>query len=173
MDQASNLRKLVATRSPVQALRVIAVTSGKGGVGKTNITSNLAILAAQAGQRVLVIDADLGLANIEIVFGLTPKFHIGHLLDGTVPVQDVLTQGPHGISVLSANSGTQALTQLDDAQKLRLITALDPLEDAFDLHLAGRNAAVSRSAAIDRVLAYLEAVTGASLRASAHRDGAV
>ena len=136
MDQADTLRELLGKpRDAGHPLRVIAVTSGKGGVGKTNVSVNLATLAAAQGLRVLLIDADLGLANSHIVMGVAPRYHLGHLLDGTVGVDEVLTAGPHGLRMLSAASGVQEMTRLDDAQKLRLVTALDPLDERFDLVL--------------------------------------
>ena len=145
-------------RSARQPLRVIAVTSGKGGVGKTNISANLAALAARAGRRVLVLDADLGLANVEILFGLKPRFHIGHVLDGSMSVSEVLATGPHGVRVLPAGSGIQELTRLDDAQKLRLMTALDYIEDAFDLVLVDSSAGIG-----DNVLFFVGAAQEALL----------
>ncbi|MGC4120557.1 MAG: MinD/ParA family protein [Myxococcales bacterium] len=141
MDQAENLRTLI-DRGSKQPLRVIAVTSGKGGVGKTNLSANLAVLAAKAGQKVLVLDADLGLANVEILFGLKPQYHIGHLLDASANIEDVLATGPHGVRVLPAGSGIQSLTHLDDAQKLRLLTALDYIEDRFDIVLVDSSAGI-------------------------------
>jgi flagellar biosynthesis protein FlhG len=114
-------------------LRVIAVTSGKGGVGKTHISCNLAVLAARAGRRVLVLDADLGLANADIVLGVAPHYHLGHLLEASASLDDILAEGPEGVRILAASSGVQELTHLDDAQKLRLVTALDAIEDRFDL----------------------------------------
>lgn len=155
MDQADSLRQIIGNRP---SLRVIAVTSGKGGVGKTNITANLALLAAKAGRRVLVIDADLGLANVEILFGLTPRFHIGDLIEGTATLEQVLSHGPHGICMLPAGSGVQGLTHLDDAQKLRLITALDELEDRFDLVLVDTGAGIG-----DNVLFFAGAAQEALL----------
>jgi len=140
VDQAENLRTMVTRKS--NGLRVIAVTSGKGGVGKTNISANLAVLAAKAGRRVLVLDADLGLANVEIIYGLKPRFHIGHLLEASAPIEDVLAVGPHGVRVLPAGSGIQGLTHLDDAQKLRLMTALDYIEDAFDVVIVDTSAGI-------------------------------
>ena len=134
MDQADSLRQLAAQgrmgRSP---LKVFALTSGKGGVGKTNIAANLAVLAAKAGKRVLVIDADLGLANIEIIFGLKPRYHLGDLLEQRRTIDEVLVKGPHGVCLLPAGSGIQSLTHLTDQQKLQFVTALDPLEDMFDV----------------------------------------
>lgn len=141
MDQAEGLRNLLARPHP-ERLRVIAVTSGKGGVGKTNFSANLSVLAARSGRRVLVIDADLGLANVELLFGLTPRLHVGHVLDGTHEIDDVLATGPHGIQVLPAGSGLRGLTQLDDAQKLRLVSALESLENRFDLVVVDTGAGI-------------------------------
>ena len=168
MDQAESLRKRVASSEPVNGpplklpgtsrLRVIAVTSGKGGVGKTNLTANLAVLAGRAGKRVLIIDADLGLANVEIVFGLKPKHHIGALIDGTHTMDEVLIEGPHGVKILSAGSGIQSLTQLTQEQKLRLSTALDGVEDRFDLVLVDSGAGIG-----DNVLFFVGAAQEALL----------
>lgn len=141
MDQAQSLRDQVA-RPPGGPLRVIAVTSGKGGVGKTHVAANLAVLAARAGRRVLLVDADLGLANADIVLGICPTHHLGHLLDGTASAADVLTEGPHGIRVLGASSGVQELTRLSDEQKLRLVSAFEPLDERFDLVLVDCGAGI-------------------------------
>jgi flagellar biosynthesis protein FlhG len=177
VDQAESLRQRVAAVDPVVSgpdsrsdnrqglgggagsrLRVIAVTSGKGGVGKTNLTANLAVLAARAGKRVLIIDADLGLANVEIVFGLKPRHHIGALLDGTLTVEDVLLEGPHGVKILPGGSGIQSLTALDEQSKLRLCAALDRVEDMFDLVLVDSGAGIG-----DNVLFFVGAAQEALL----------
>ena len=149
MDQAENLRALVgaprvvpALAPPRPPLRVIAVTSGKGGVGKTNVTANLAVLAARAGRRVLIIDADLGLTNVEIVFGLKPRYHMGDLLDGSLGIEDVLLEGPDGIRLLPGSSGVQSLTQLDTDRKRRFLAALDAVEDSFDVVLVDTGAGI-------------------------------
>jgi flagellar biosynthesis protein FlhG len=140
VDQAQSLREKVGrTGAP---LRVIAVTSGKGGVGKTHVAANLAVLAARAGRRVLLVDADLGLANADIVLGIVPTRHLGHLLDGSCSAEEVLTEGPHGVRVLSASSGIQELTALTDEQKLRLVSAFEPLDDRFDLVLVDCGAGI-------------------------------
>ncbi|HTN54127.1 MAG TPA: MinD/ParA family protein [Anaeromyxobacter sp.] len=141
MDQAQGLREQVGTR-PTAPLRVIAVTSGKGGVGKTHVAANLAVLAARSGRRVLLVDADLGLANADIVLGIVPNRHLGHLLDGTASAEDVLTEGPRGVRVLGASSGIQALTQLTDEQKRTLVSAFDPLDRRFDLVLVDCGAGI-------------------------------
>jgi flagellar biosynthesis protein FlhG len=149
MDQAENLRALVGGPRPAPPaeparppLRVIAVTSGKGGVGKTNLSANLALLAARAGQRVLVIDADLGLTNVEIVFGLKPQYHLGDLLERSLSIHDVLLEGPCGIRILPGSSGVQNLTRLDTDRKRRFLAAVDALEDSFDLVIVDTGAGI-------------------------------
>jgi flagellar biosynthesis protein FlhG len=143
VDQANGLREMCAReRDGRPPLRVIAVTSGKGGVGKTHVACNLGVLAARGGRRVLLIDADLGLANADIVLGIAPHRHLGHLLEGRAELEDVLAEGPEGLRVLAAPNGVQELTQLDDAQKLRLVTALDALEDRFDVVLVDCGAGI-------------------------------
>jgi flagellar biosynthesis protein FlhG len=153
MDQADNLRLRLVGRPAIpdpvapaeirpQSLRVIAVTSGKGGVGKTNISANLAALAARSGKRVLLIDADLGLANVDIIFGIKPARHIGDLLHGNVSANEVLAQAAPKIHILPAGSGVQRLTELDRKDKLRLIAALDTLEEKFDLVIIDSGAGI-------------------------------
>ena len=147
MDQAENLRLRVAGGKPLatatpEPLRVMAVTSGKGGVGKTMLTANLAVLGAKRGKRVLIIDADLGLANVEIVFGVKPKRHVGDLLNPDVSADDVLIEVRPGIHILPAASGLQQLTQLGEEEKLRLITTLDGLAERFDLVLIDSGAGI-------------------------------
>lgn len=158
-DQADSLRNMAAEgRLTRPALKVFAVTSGKGGVGKSNVAANLAIHVAKTGKRVLVIDADLGLANIEILFGLKPRFHLGDVLGGGRPIDEVLVQGPHGICLLPAGSGIQSLTQLSDNEKMQFITALDPLEDLFDVVFIDSGAGIG-----DNVLFFVGAAQEAIL----------
>ena len=120
-DQAARLRQLVdkseyevkmsvvpdAPTLSTLGPRVIAVTSGKGGVGKTNITVNLAIALRQAGQRVLVIDADLGMANVDVVLGSMSKKHLLNLLEKDTKLQDVMIDGPYGVRYISGGSGIE------------------------------------------------------------------
>lgn len=142
-NQADGLREVMKEqRRSRKAVRVIAVTSGKGGVGKTNVAANLALIAAKQGRRVLIIDADLGLANVEILYGMRPKHHLGHLLQGDLSTRDVLATGPCGVKVLPAGNGLQQLTRLDDGQRLRLISALEELEDDFDVVLLDSGAGI-------------------------------
>lgn len=146
MDQAESLR--VMMKEKVRAgdpLRVIGIVSGKGGVGKSNLSANLAILAAKAGKRVLILDADLGLANVEILYGMTPKYHLGHVLEAGMPINEVLANGPKGVKVLPAGNGLAGLSHLDDSQKMRLVAALDSLEDDFDVILIDSGAGIGEN----------------------------
>lgn len=174
MDQAQGLRERLKSPPPISptdgegpgakvrsggdGLRVIAVTSGKGGVGKTNVTANLAVLLARQGKRVLVIDADLGLANVEIIFGVKPRHHIGDLLSGAHTIDEVLAEGPLGIKILPAGSGVQSLTQLTDEQKQRLLASFDGLEDRFDVVFIDSGAGIG-----DNVLFFVGAAQEALL----------
>jgi len=143
VDQANSLRQLAAKGKIAKTpLKVYAVTSGKGGVGKTNITANLATSMARAGRRVLVIDADLGLANTEIILGVKPRYHLGDLLERNLNIEDVLVEGPAGVMLLPAGSGVHELSQLTDQQKLRFVEALDPIEDMFDVVLIDSGAGI-------------------------------
>jgi len=106
-------------------IRVISVTSGKGGVGKTNVVVNLAIALSRLGKRCLVLDADLGLGNIDVMLGLTPEYNIGHVLRGEKTMADVVVEGPCGIKILPASSGVYELTDLSAADRLAVISHLE------------------------------------------------
>ncbi len=123
--------------------RVIAVSSGKGGVGKTNIVANLALFYRSLGRKVLVLDADLGLSNIDVLFGLAPKFNLKHVLTGEKKMEEILVQGPNGILIIPASSGVKNLTNLSDSQKLKLISELDNLKVPFDIFLIDTGAGIS------------------------------
>lgn len=125
------------------AVRVIAVSSGKGGVGKTNIVVNLAMAFDRMGKRVLIMDADLGLANVDILLGVSPKYNISHVLDGSRKLEEVLTCGPGNIRIMPASSGVQQLTKLSDEQKLLFLEILDGLENEVDLLLIDTGAGIS------------------------------
>lgn len=129
-DQAEKLRQLArglhTARSPIikqqeSRARVITVTSGKGGVGKTNLTVNLALALAQLGQKVLIIDADLGLANVEFVLGSSPQYNLLNLLDDGYRLADIVTDGPRGIKYMSGGSGIHQLADLSDAHIQKII----------------------------------------------------
>jgi flagellar biosynthesis protein FlhG len=130
-------------RPKVEHCKVIAVTSGKGGVGKTNVVVNLALAFVKLGKRVMILDADLALANVDILLGLAPKFTLQHVLTGEKKLSDILVEGPRGVKILPATSGVMELTQLTEEQKLVLLNELDTLEHEFDLLLIDTAAGVS------------------------------
>lgn len=111
---------------------VLAVTSGKGGVGKTNVAVNVAVALARLGHRVAIVDGDLGLGNVDVLLGLTPQVHMGHVLSGERSLDDVLLDGPHGLKVLPAGSGVQTLTALSPDQRQRLTDVIEQARASFD-----------------------------------------
>ena len=145
MDQTTTLREAVATKAPGRSIRVVAVTSGKGGVGKTNVTANLAVALAHLGRRVMVLDADLGLGNLDVLLGLTPPYSLADVLSGQRRLRDVLVSGPGGITVLPAGSGFQNLTALTDPQMRELQSEMDDLQEQTDVLLIDTGAGIGRN----------------------------
>jgi flagellar biosynthesis protein FlhG len=125
------------------AARIISITSGKGGVGKTNIVANLGYQLSRSGQRVLILDADLGLGNLDILLGLAPRYNLSHVLSGEKALQDIVVEGPGNLWILPAASGIQELTQLSREQKMRVLSALDRLLDSVDILLIDSAAGIS------------------------------
>lgn len=122
---------------------VFSVTSGKGGVGKTNIAVNLAVCLAQAGKRVVLLDADLGLANVDVLLGLTPPRNFFHLFHDGARLEDILFATPYGFSILPASSGMSEMLALSTGQKLELLEAVDALEDQIDYLIVDTGAGIS------------------------------
>lgn len=164
MDQAERLRKLVGHQQASEApeapavggrlgnARVIAVTSGKGGVGKTNLTVNLAIALGLAGQRVLVVDADLGMANVEVVLGSSTKKHLLNLLKEGTELQDVLVHGPYGVEYISGGSGIEKAQAFDAGRKDVLLRKLAAAGDLADIILIDTGAGLGKNV-MDFILA--------------------
>jgi flagellar biosynthesis protein FlhG len=119
------------------------VTSGKGGVGKTNITANLAIALARLGRQVLIWDADLGLANIDILLGLNSRYNINHLLNGDKTLEEIIIEGPEGVKIMPASSGIQEMAALSEGQKVRLLNEFDHYNLDLDFLLIDTGAGVS------------------------------
>ncbi len=130
-----------------KTIRTIAVASGKGGVGKTNITANLAIGLSRMNNRVLVFDADLGLSNIDVILNLANKYNINHLFNGEKQLKDLIVEGPEGILVLPASSGIQELTELDEFQRLRLIEEFESYDNGIDYLLIDTSSGISSNVA--------------------------
>ncbi len=154
MDQANGLRNVVETealsRRKAQMApgkknlpRVIAVTSGKGGVGKTNLVANMAVCLSQKGKRVVIIDADVGLANIDIIFNLRPEYNIRHVISSEKTLSQVMVESKHGIKILPGGSGFSDLTQLSEGEKLNLLSEFETLSDQADIIFVDTGAGIS------------------------------
>ncbi len=149
MDQAGTLRNMrnqldeSAVELQMPMTRVLSITSGKGGVGKTAVVSNIAVSLAKQGKKVLVIDADLGLANIDVVLGISPEYNLNHFFNGERTLEEVMVEGPYGLKILPAGSGVQQYTRLDGQLKMRLIDSLDALDEHFDVVLIDTEAGIS------------------------------
>jgi len=157
VDEMDDLPPQVAEPSP-PPLRVISVTSGKGGVGKSNVVVNLGVALAQRGLKVLLIDADLGLANLDILLGLNPQYTIHDVLQLRKTLPEVLVEGPMGLKILPASSGIPDLSELDEYQKMFLLNELDNYSETIDVALIDTGAGISRNvlffniAALERVV---------------------
>jgi flagellar biosynthesis protein FlhG len=123
--------------------RVFAVTSGKGGVGKTNTVVNIAAALAEKKKKVLVMDADLGLANLDLFLGVKPRYTLADFFSGKKRLADIIIKTPSGISLLPAASGIQEMTALSDAQKIAFVTELDALTHDIDLVLVDTSSGIS------------------------------
>ena len=138
-DQASSLRKMNQSK----LIKVMAVTGGKGGVGKTNVSLNLAISLAKKGKRVLVLDADLGLANCDVLLGLRVDKNLSHVLKGECTLDDVLVTGPHGVKIAPATSGSQSMAELGATEHAGLIRAFSELRTPIDVLIVDTAAGIS------------------------------
>jgi flagellar biosynthesis protein FlhG len=123
--------------------RLIAVTSGKGGVGKTSITVNLAIQLCRSGYRVVIIDGDLGLANVEVIMGIVPKYSMYDLINSKLDLSDVLIEGPAGIKFISGGTGIVELANLDKQEFDRILCTMSALDNYADFILIDTGAGIS------------------------------
>lgn len=137
------------TKSSVQ---VIALTSGKGGVGKTNAAVNMAIALQKSGNRVLLLDADLGLANVDVMLGLYATHNLSHVLSGEKRISEILIQGPAGVQIVPASSGVKSMAELNDRQIGHLIQAFSELNEEYDFLIVDTAAGISAG-----VLSFLQA----------------
>jgi flagellar biosynthesis protein FlhG len=157
-DQAERLRELISsiktykddekstgslTNKP--EARVITITSGKGGVGKTNFTVNLGIKFAQMGLRVVIIDADLGLSNVDVVMGRMSKYNLSDVINSNKDILEILEEGPNGVKFISGGSGVQELVKLNKTQLVDLLMKLGKLDEEADVILIDTGAGLSEN----------------------------
>lgn len=157
MDQASGLRNLIhkysqdiwelrnsdRARSNDSGPRVIAVTSGKGGVGKTNVVGNLAIAFSQLNKNVMIFDGDLGLANIDVLMGIRSKSHIQHVISGQKTLSEIIETGPENVKIIPGGSGLQKLSNLSEGERLLLLNEFDEIDQNIDIFLIDTGAGIS------------------------------
>lgn len=148
IDQAEGLRRM-SNPKPVQ---VIAVTSGKGGVGKTNVSVNLALALADNGKKVLLMDADLGLANVDVMLGLRPVYNLSHVIQGERTLEEVIVDGPGGVKIIPAASGIKHMAELTPMENAGLIRAFSELSYDVDVLIIDTAAGIS-----DSVVAFAKA----------------
>ena len=159
-DQAHRLREAIIKKEKIEPERVIAidgpqvicVSSGKGGVGKSNFTINLAIALQSSGKRVIVIDADLGLANVEILLGLMPKYSLLDIIKQDIDIKEIIAQGPLGIGIISGGSGIQEMTDLSLYDMNLMLNGINKLKEMADYILIDTGAGISKS-----VTSFIEA----------------
>ncbi|MCX7779288.1 MAG: MinD/ParA family protein [Negativicutes bacterium] len=154
-DQAEKLRQLVQKsqsghrnpiiKQPEVRARVITITSGKGGVGKTNLTVNLALALSALGQKVLIIDADFGLANVDVVLGCSSPYSLQHLLEDKCRITDIIADGPRGIKFMSGGSGIYQLANMSDAQLSRITSQISVFDRWADIILIDTGAGLNRN----------------------------
>jgi flagellar biosynthesis protein FlhG len=160
-DQADKLRALASQIKagaapkplPIAALnpfsqrraRVITVCSGKGGVGKTNLSINLALAFRRLGKEVLLFDADLGLANVDILLGISPRYNLQHFMLGQKPLQDVISEGPLGLKVIASGNGVSQLADLGPQERQRMLSHFSLVEESADVVIVDTGAGIAQN----------------------------
>ncbi|MGQ0501695.1 MAG: MinD/ParA family protein [Panacagrimonas sp.] len=156
MDQAEGLRHMrppvatvpalpVASAAPLLPVQVVAVTSGKGGVGKTSVSVNLAVSMAQSGRKVMLLDGDLGLANCDVMLGLQPSYNLADVIDGKCSLEETMIEGPAGLVVVPASSGRRNMSELKPLEHAGLVHAFSELSRPLDVMVIDTAAGISDS----------------------------
>lgn len=170
MDQAKKLREIMESKklsknnknleninSEVKKAKVLSVSSGKGGVGKTNFSINFSIALRELGNKVLILDADIGLSNVEILSGTDIKYNISDIIFSDKKIEDILSEGPKGVKIISGGSGLKELALFNKANFPKIISFLNELQLLFDYIIIDTGAGIS-SSVIDFILASDEVI---------------
>ncbi len=147
MDQAEQLRNVVKSKQArsVSKARVITITSGKGGVGKSNIAVNLAVQLRKLGKKVIIFDADMGLANVEVMFGAIPKYNLSDMIYHGKKLKEIITEGPMEIGFISGGNGITGMNNLTKNQLSRLVNNLNELDELTDFILIDTGAGIANN----------------------------
>lgn len=151
MDQAANLRRIVSEKRDIRrsrksnSARIISITSGKGGVGKTSISVNLAASMAKLGKKVLIIDADLGLSNVEIMLGVTPSYNLKHVITSKKEIEQIIINGPFNIDFISGGNGFLELAELSDIEREEILIKIQKLDELYDIIIVDTGAGISKN----------------------------
>jgi len=140
-DQAAGIRNM----NKLKPVRVIAIASGKGGVGKTNLSVNLGVSMSKMGRQVVLLDADMGLANVDVLLGLRPEFNLSHVLTGEKTLSEIMLQGPSGLNIIPASSGVQKMSDLSNIEQSAIIHAFSEIDQNIDVLLVDTAAGISPS----------------------------
>lgn len=147
MDQAEQLRNAIKAKNArsISKARVITITSGKGGVGKSNIAVNLAVQLRRLGKKVIIFDADMGLANVEVMFGAIPKYNLSDLIYHGKKIKEIITDGPMEIGLISGGNGITGMSNLSKDQLTRLVNNLIELDELTDFILVDTGAGIANN----------------------------
>jgi flagellar biosynthesis protein FlhG len=146
-EMANQVRQQIETEliQQVQRARVVAISSGKGGVGKSTLALNLALVLCTQGKKVLLLDADMGMANLDIMLGMVPKYNLFHMIQGKKNLDEIIIPGPQGMSIIPGGSGIQELANLPAGDMKRLLVELGRLDNDYDYMLLDTGAGISQN----------------------------
>ncbi|MDD2585239.1 MAG: MinD/ParA family protein [Syntrophomonadaceae bacterium] len=157
-EMAMNVRKEIEAelKGNFQKTRVIVISSGKGGVGKTTIAVNIAMAISSMGKKVVLMDADMGLANIDIMLGILPKYNLYHMIQGQKNIKDIIIPGPGDLMIIPGGSGIDELANIDQNQLQKLLTEIGKIDGQYDYMIIDTGAGISK-----HVIAFLLAADDA------------